>query len=193
TSSIRTGRSRRSAGSATTRRATGSTSTCVSRLRLVTSRAGVGSDALLHPSRYPARVPRPLASGGVHAEAGPLAAPRAHPARRRRRDRAGRRGGRVGLSRARSGALAELAALELPEKRPLRQLADALTPRRRHRLPALAFGGRDAEEYLGAAPRRDGAARQASVLAAVRAPHAPALDDRLAPAACPITVVGALL
>src|SRR6185437_13023566 len=30
-------------------------------------------------------------------------------------------------------------------------------------------------------------------LAAVRAPHAPALDDRLAPAACPITVVGALL
>src|SRR6185437_2374208 len=148
---------------------------------------------LLHPSRSPSRVHRPLASSrGVHAEAGPLAAPRAYPARRRRSDRAGRRGRRVGLSRARSGALA---SLELPEKRSLLQLADALTAPPRHRLPALALGGGEAKRYLGggAASRRDGAAREAGVLAAVRAPDAPALDYRLAVTAWPIAKPSAFL
>src|SRR6185437_5863402 len=150
-------------------------------------------DALLHPSLSASRVPRPLAAlGGVHAEAGPLAATRAHPTRLQRRDRAGRRGRRAGLSRARSGALA---ALELSEKRPLRQLADALTPRLGHRLSACSVGGGDAKKHLGcgAASGGNGAAREARVLATVRAPGAPALDDRLAGAAWPITKPWAFL
>src|SRR6185437_1534385 len=106
-----------------------------------------------------------------------------------------RRAGQGDRRAARGSPAAATSVPERPEKRPLRQLADALTAPPRHRLPALALGGGDAKKHLGggAAPRRDGAAREAGVRAAVRAPGAPALDDRLAATPGSVAVVRALL